>query len=252
VQAGVRFSFASATKVIVLGEASKLFVTEILRVPPERVQIINNGVPKPIIAREPMSRCAGTRRLFFLGNLSERKGVSDLLRALAASELAKHGSVDAVFAGGGDIKAYETLAAELGISSFTKFVGWADQIVAAKWMATADVLVLPSYDEGLPLVILEALGQGVAVICTPVGEIPHNLEHGVNAHFVPPGDIAALAKGIDKVLGDEAYRQELESRGLDLFLRKYALDQFSDSVAKVHLACFGAAARPVAKQGGGR
>ena len=67
-------------------------------------------------------------------------------------------------------------------------------------MAAADVLVLPSYDEGLPLVILEALAIAVAVVCTPVGEIPTALSNGVNAHFVKPGDVAGIAAGLHRTL----------------------------------------------------
>ena len=60
-------------------------------------------------------------------------------------------------------------------------------------MLAADALILPSYDEGLPLVILEALASGTPVICTPVGSIPEVLMHDETALFVPPGDQAQLA-----------------------------------------------------------
>ena len=245
VQAFVRWTFAKATRCIVLGKASQEFVVGTLKVPASRVEIVNNGVPEPTVARQPLSAQCGKRRVFFLGNLSERKGVSDLLKALSLSKLAKQGQIEAVFAGGGDIEGYTAKAHELGIDHFTRFVGWADQQTAATWMASSDALVLPSYDEGLPLVILEALANSVAVICTPVGEIPHNLMDGKEAHFVPPGNVLALADALDTVLGDTHYRQGLERGGRALFDRGFSLDQFADSVARVHLRSFGVAARPV-------
>jgi glycosyltransferase involved in cell wall biosynthesis len=248
VQAFVRWTFAKATCCVVLGKASQEFVVGTLKVPAQRVEIINNGVPEPTVARQPLSAQGGKRRMFFLGNLSERKGVSDLLKALAQSQLAQAGQIEAVFAGGGDIEGYSAKARELGIDGFTRFVGWCDQQQAATWMASSDALVLPSYDEGLPLVILEALANSVAVICTPVGEIHHNLVDGKEAHFVKPGDVQALAYGLDRVLGDADFRHLLEREGRALFDRGFSLDQFADSVARVHLSSFGVAARPVTLQ----
>lgn len=246
VQAAVRGVFSLATRCLVLGESGQRFVTQTLAVPPERVEIVVNGVPRQPTQRRPEPQGhSPRRRLVFLGNLSERKGVSDLLRALAQSQQAQQGHVEAVLVGGGDIAHYQTLAHSLGLQAQVQLVGWADQAQAAQHLAQADALALPSYDEGLPLVILEALGQGVAVIATPVGEIPQALQHGQDAWLVPPGDIAALAAGIDAVLGDDALRQRLEQRGLLLYEQRYALSRFADAVAAVHWRCFGRAARPV-------
>ena len=74
--------------------------------------------------------------------------------------------------GGGAVGAYRAMAQQLGIAGSVHFTGWLDQAAAAALLAEADALVLPAYDEGLPLVILEAMATGVPVICTPVGAIP--------------------------------------------------------------------------------
>lgn len=247
VRAFVRWTFARATLCVVLGKASYEFVIDELKIPPNHVQIINNGVPGPTVPRAPLSAQGEKGRVFFLGNLSQRKGVSELLTALSLSRLANEGRVEAVLAGGGDLAYYTALARELGIDHFTRFVGWADQQQAAQWMASSDVLVLPSYDEGLPLVILEALANGVAVICTPVGEIPHNLCDGRNALFVSPGDVQALADAIDKVLGEPDLRHALERHGRELFEAGFSLDHFANSIAISHKRCFGVAARPTSR-----
>lgn len=247
VRAFVRWTFARATRCVVLGKAAQDFVVRELAVPQARVEIINNGVPEPSLPRQPLSAQGARARVFFLGNLSERKGVSDLLQALSLSEQAAQGKVDVVFAGGGDVDAYTAKARQLKIDGFTRFVGWADQKQAAQWMASSDVLVLPSYDEGLPLVILEALAYGVAVICTPVGEIPFNLKDGHEALFVPPGDTRALAAALDRVLGQPEFRHALERHGHALYQRGFSLSHFSDSIADVHRRCFGVSARPVAR-----
>ena len=234
-----RWVFSLPATCLVLGGEAHRFVTEELRVPGNRVEVMINGVPEPSHDR----RKAGdspVQRVLFLGNLSERKGVSDLLQALALPgfDMAR---LEVTLAGGGDIAAYQAAALQLGIGGFVRFAGWSDQHQVSQLMAQTDVLVLPSYDEGLPLVILEALANGVAVVCTPVGEIPAVLSHGVTACFVQPGDAAGIAAGLQRILNDPVFRQTLEHNGRKLYEEKFSLNQFFVSLARIHQRHFGAA-----------
>lgn len=237
----VRTIFAQADRCVVLGPRYQRFVTETLRVPAARVDVVNNGVPRPTASRR--SDVPGRQPvILFLGNLLERKGVSDLLHALSSPSMQ---TLDwqAVFAGGGDVEGYRRKAAELGLADRANFVGWADQAKASALMSTADVLVLPSYDEGLPLVILEALANGVAVVCTPVGEIPDVFRHGETAHFVEPGDVPGIASALAHLISDGEYRRGLEARGHALYERQFSLDVFADRVGQLHRESFGLSAR---------
>lgn len=247
-QWAVRWTFSRATKVIVLGEAARAFVVQELRVPAERVCIVINGVPQPTVARRDTTALGRKKRLLFLGNLSERKGVSDLIAALAESHAAKQQDFEAIIAGKGDIANYQAKAKSAGVDNVIRFVGWADQAKAAMLMAEADLLVLPSYDEGLPLVILEALANGTAVICTPVGEIPNELVDGQEALFVQPGDVLGLANAIDRVFVNDALRAHLEKCGRQLFNKRFSLEMFADSIAQVHRESFSYASRNVSNR----
>lgn len=238
-----RWVFSLPTSCVVLGSAAQRFVTEELRVPPSRVEIIINGVPEPSHARR-QSDDHGVQQVLFLGNLSERKGVSDLLQALALPGF-DTARTEVILAGGGDVPAYQAQAQQLGIDGFVRFAGWSDQQEVARLMAQADVLVLPSYDEGLPLVILEALANGVAVVCSPVGEIPSVLDDGVNACFVQPGDVAGIAAALQRVLQEPAFRQELERNGRALYEQRFSLARFSASVANIHQRHFGLAGQAI-------
>uniref|UniRef100_UPI00398BBDE8 glycosyltransferase family 4 protein n=1 Tax=Polaromonas sp. YR568 TaxID=1855301 RepID=UPI00398BBDE8 len=137
---------------------------------------------------------------------------------------------------------------------FVRFAGWSDQQQVARLMARADLLVLPSYDEGLPLVILEALANGVAVVCSPVGEIPSVLTDGSNACFVQPGDVAGIAAGLRRVLQDGELRAALERNGRALYEQKFSIARFFSSVAHIHQRDFGVAGKPLrpapAQEGG--
>ena len=207
-QALTRRVFGLADCCVVLGEASRRFVTEELRVPADRVRVLINGVPEPSAARR---RPEELQRVLFVGNLSARKGVDELLQALAQPGFDAQ-RLQVSLAGGGDVAAYEKRAQALGLDSWVRFEGWADQARVGELMAQADVLVLPSHDEGLPLVILEALSHGLAVLCTPVGEIPDALQDGEHALFVAPGDVAGLARQLPRLLADAPLRQRSTKR----------------------------------------
>ena len=118
------------------------------------------------------------------------------------------------------------------------FLGWVEQTRAAELMASADVMILPSHDEGLPLSVLEALANSVAVICTPVGEIPTVLDDGVNALFVNPHDVQGIADALKKVMGDAALRARLEAAGRSAYENRFSLAHFSSQVATVHKNSF--------------
>ncbi len=238
-----RWVFSLPASVVVLGAAARRFVIEELDVPARRVEIVINGVPEPA-ARRTNREPGDLRRVLFLGNLSERKGLSDLLQAMAMPAL-RNLPMELVVAGGGDVAAYEAKARNLGVAGKVRFAGWCGQQQVADLMAQTDVLVLPSYDEGLPLVILEALAHGVAVVCTPVGEIPAVLTDGVTASFVDPGDVPGIADGLRHVLAEPELLQALGRNGRALYERQFSLSRFFASVARIHRRHFGIAGQPL-------
>lgn len=239
-QALLRWVFSLAHEVLVLGDASRDFVLNELRCDPARVHSVINGVPGPRVARRAESSRTHFR-ILFLGNLLERKGLSDLL--LAFSQMTTPATRwEATIAGGGDVENYRRKAQEMGLGDNVTFFGWARQDQASELLANADVLVLPSYDEGLPLVILEALANGVAVVCTPVGEIPSTLTDGREALFVQPGDVAGIAALLDRLILDPALRCALERAGQVFYKQSFSIEAFFLAVAAAHQRVFGASA----------
>lgn len=238
-----RWVFSLPDSCVVLGTTARRFVIDELRVPADRVEIVINGVPEPTQARRQVGADT-VQRVLFVGNLLERKGVSDLLQALSLPGF-DSARLEVAVAGGGDLAALRSKARKLGVDGFVHFHGWSDQQQVAHLMACADVLVLPSYDEGLPLVILEALANGVAVVCTPVGEIPSVLTDGVTACFVQPGDVAGIAAGLQRVLQQPALRETLERNGRALYERQFSLHRFFVNVARIHHRHFGIAGQPL-------
>jgi glycosyltransferase involved in cell wall biosynthesis len=232
----VRIAFGLPSACIALGQNAADFMAGELHVSPGKVRIVPNGVPEPALARA--ERSGDTFRLLFVGNLSERKGVTDLLQALASPALGRL-RVELTLAGGGPVEHYREQALRLGVGERTRFTGWASKEALERELAQADALVLPSYNEGLPLAILEALAQRVPVICTPVGEIPNYLTHGENALIVPRGAPEAIAAAVATLVEYPALGATLAQAGRRLYEERFSLASFATGIGAIHHQCFG-------------
>src|SRR5262249_16793891 len=98
--------------------------------------------------------------------------------------------------------------------------GLADRFVLAgfrsdlgRFLPHCDLVALPSYTEGLPVIVLEAFAAGVPVVATAVGGTPEVIEEGQCGYLVPPGDAAALVRRLSDLLGSESQRQAMGARG---------------------------------------
>jgi glycosyltransferase involved in cell wall biosynthesis len=236
-QAVTRWVFSLPSAVLVIGAAARRFVVGEMHVPPDRVEVVVNGVPGPDTIA-PRTRDGAMSRLLFVGRLCEAKGVSDLLQALAHPNL-DISRVRLTLAGNGEVAGYQANAKALGLGDAVQFAGWCDQERVSALLRDSDILVLPSHDEVLPLVVLEALAHGVAVVCTPVGELPSTLVDGVDALFVPRGDPAALAHALQELIDSPQVVEFLARNGRALYERQFSLESFCANIAEVHQRHFG-------------
>src|SRR5205814_3990716 len=125
--------------------------------------------------------------ILFLGKLAPSKGIFDLLEAVAALR-PDAADVRLVCAGDGDRIAVARYAERLGIADAVKFTGWVGPSGKRALLENAAVFALPSYDETLPMSVLEAMSAGVPVVASPVGGISEVVVDGVSGFLVAPGD----------------------------------------------------------------
>jgi glycosyltransferase involved in cell wall biosynthesis len=230
-------TFRGAEAVIVLGRQELEAVSQALNLSRERITVLHNAVPDPGPDPDRDSAPGKPCQLVFLGYLSARKGVPDLLKALA-SPAVRRLRWRATLAGGGPVDEYRSLAKDLGISDSVNFPGWVDEKSASELCAGADALVLPSYAEGLAMSVLEGLSHGLAVIATPVGAHSEVIEPEVSGILVPPGDVAALADALVRVIEDESLRNRLGSGARARFLEKFDVRRYAARLEQLHADLF--------------
>lgn len=207
----VRRIWQDAARVIAVGEPLRDLA--LLTWPEGRIEVIPNGVDvdrfRP--SESPQPKGAGASLLIMVvAQLIERKGLHHLIAALAQLPDSLQGRLRLSLCGTGPCKdALHRQAKEAGLAQQVEFAGLVpyDQVPAR--LQQADLFVLPSLQEGLPLSLLEAMACGLPVIATKVGGIPELVRDGTNGLLVPAGHVGALAEALTRLLADSLERQRM-------------------------------------------
>lgn len=192
-----------------------------------KLRIVHCGV-------EPERYRAGERdgtQLMFVGRLSAVKGVPVLLEAFAQARAARPDLQLTLVGDGPDRAALEAEAAGRGLTEAVSFTGYRSQAEVAGMLAQHDVLVLPSFAEGVPVVLMEAAAAAMPVIATAVGGVGELVRHDDTGLMVPPGDSAALSAAILRLMGDAEARARMGAAG-----RALVEEEFTAPVEAARLA----------------
>jgi glycosyltransferase involved in cell wall biosynthesis len=163
--------------------------------------------------------------LVFLARIEERKGFYNLMNIMP-SLVAQYPQCKLYVAGQGDIDAVQTLIADKGILNNVVVLGHINSEQKDSLLRKGHVLILPSFNEGLPMALLEAMAYGMVPVTTPVGGIPDLVTNGENGVLVAPGDEPALLQGIISLLASETHYKQMSVGAKlrvaqDFDLRKY-------------------------------
>lgn len=217
-QWAVRRSLEKADAVVVLSDSWRKFVLGVA--PKARITVINNYVSLPTGVSQT-KRERGFNVLF-LGVLGPRKGIYDLLDCWPEIVLAVPGA-RLLIGGNGEIETVRERVKALGIVGSVDLLGWVGGNQKLELLRNTDAFVLPSYNEGLPMSVLEAMSWGKPVVTTRVGGIPELVTHGRDGLLIDAGDKSALAEALIHLGLDPEYRSEIGTAG-----RQRIEDSFSD------------------------
>ncbi len=178
----------------------------------ENLHIVHCGVDPKQFESPRLARSSGSR-LVYVGRLAAAKGLPILLQSMAALRL-RHEDVRLTVVGDGvDRAELEDRAGSLGLSDRVDFVGYQSPAAVRQYLQSADVFVMSSFAEGVPVVLMEAMMTGLPVVATQIAGVSELVEDGVNGYLVPPSDVDALTDRIGQLLSDGELRRRLGDLG---------------------------------------
>jgi glycosyltransferase involved in cell wall biosynthesis len=228
----LRRMFAGATMFLCQGPAWQRFATKVLGFNLSSTSIVPNWSATPQLLaigskRGPVR--AEPVTLIFVGWVEVEKGVLELMDAFAEVSQTYECRLQVV-GGGNALAAMVERAEKMGVSHLVSFRGWlqGEELVTA--YALADVLVLPSWAEGLPNAMIEGMAAKLAVIVTSVGNVPQFVNDGEHALLISPRDTAGLVRAIERVLSDAELRSVISEGGYELARREFSLEPAVDRI----------------------
>lgn len=224
----IRYMFRRAAATITVSNDLKLWLAQISKSPD--TVIIHNPVCIPAIEHETVR---DQSKIVFLGRIEPAKGIIDLITAFQHLS-PNYPDLRLVIAGAGDTATAKKMAAELGIASKIDFPGWLAGATKSALLTTATIFVLPSYAEGMPMAVLEAMSHGTAVIASDVGGIPEAVHHGIEGLLVPPGNVVKLADAITLLLCNRELRERLGKAGQEAVRQRFSTASTSAALSNLY------------------
>lgn len=195
----------------------------------KKLTIVHCGVNPAGYGRRP--RRPYGKRILFVGRLTAVKGTLLLLDAVAAARSAHLDLTLTIIGDGQDRSKLEAKARALGLSDLVSFLGYQNQSAVAEQLEDADLLVLPSFAEGVPIVLMEAMASRLPVIASRVGGVQELVEHGVSGFVIPPGDVDELAASIVRLLDDPRLCASMGAAGRAKVEAEFSIRGQADALA---------------------
>ena len=183
-------------------------------------------------------------RLIFVGRLAAEKGIAGLLEALTLVSLEHRPSL--VIVGDGPLKAeLDAKVRQLGLGDLVTFLGRLSEADTLAEIARSDVLVLPSFMEGLPIVLMEAMALGKPVVATRVAGIPELVVDGETGLLFTPSHWIELAAKLSALATDDALRRRLGAAGPARIAREFDVNHSAVQLRDLFYRAAPSAARPL-------
>jgi glycosyltransferase involved in cell wall biosynthesis len=208
----ISWILAKQSVVIVLTDSWRIYIKSIS--PRASIQVLSNYVDLPALSENASKYNDTDVHLLFLGLVGMRKGVYDLLPAFRDA-ITKVPGLRLIIGGNGEVGQAKVLAAQLNIDDRVLFAGWVSGEDKINYLCQADIYILPSYNEGLPVSLLEAMSWQIPVISTRVGGIPELVRDGIDGLLVDAGDHAAISSAIIKLSQDAGLRRQMGKAARD-------------------------------------
>jgi glycosyltransferase involved in cell wall biosynthesis len=184
--------------------------------------------------RKRLGIAEGSSVLIFVGQLQRTKGIYELIEAFKLVH-DNYPELHLICVGNGiDAKPITAIVENTGIKKYVHLVGHRPPNEIPNWLSASDILVLPSWYEGLPNVVVEAMACSRPVIATCVGGVPEAVEDGKNGILIKRGDIKALAIAIEDLVGDPERCTDMGNVGRLITEKKFTWEKNAAEMAKIY------------------
>ena len=188
--------------------------------PKAKVEVLYNAVNVPQTNPYDLQ----SHNVLFLGRLGHRKGTYDLLEVIRKIDKELPSNVRFYLCGDGEVEEVKKKVEALGICHRIAHIGWIDGKQKEDFMKQSMMNVLPSYNEGLPMTILETMAHGIPNISTSIASIPEVLHDGENGFLITPGDVDTLCKRILQLIDDNSLRSRFSQESYKLVKCSFSLN----------------------------
>lgn len=192
----VRKVYGKCSRLIVLSKEWKEAVSQI--VPEDKIDVVENYC---ILPKEPYDTGRKPQQILFLGELGERKGCFDIPVILdKVRQICPQ--VHLIMAGDGQMEQVKAAFSMKDLLPCVDFPGWVRGEEKRKLLQESAVFLFPTYYEGMPMAVLEAMSYGMGIVTTETGGIPKLIRHGENGYMEPPGELDLIAEDVITLLQD--------------------------------------------------
>jgi glycosyltransferase involved in cell wall biosynthesis len=199
-----------------------------------KISIVHCGV-HPSRYKSSVTTSPG-KKILYVGRLEPVKGLLVLLESVA-SLIGRHPDMHLTVVGDGTARgAIEAEAERLALNEAVDFVGYKTQDEVADLLTQADMLVLPSFAEGVPVVLMEAMASSKPVIASRVAGVQELVHDGVNGFTVPAGDAVALANRINELFENPALGDSMGRSGRHMVEQEFDVEREAGLLAKLFVA----------------
>lgn len=232
----VKKVFDNFAKVIVLSDEWK---NKLLNFVPENKLVVIQNYCKPKseeFVNELIDERFEKKQVLFLGEIGKRKGGYDFADIVKAA-VKENPEISFIFGGSGskeDEKSIKDKIDALGVSSRVSFPGWVRNSEKEKLLKESGVFLLPSYQEGLPMAILDTMAYGLPIVSTNVGGIPWLVKNGENGYTFEPGDAEQIGKGIARLFQDAGFYRMCSLKSLEIATNNFGFDVHISNLEKVY------------------
>jgi glycosyltransferase involved in cell wall biosynthesis len=227
--------FSLIDTVVLLSKNQKIFFEKIIS--EEKIEIlpnfVNMGFFNPEINNSSKNNSGSIDVVFIGGEESKRKGIYDVIKSISLV-IKDVENINFVFIGRCNTDKVLNLIKKGSLDKFVSFKGYLSEEEKRIILSKSEIFVLPSYAEGLPIAILEAMSSGLAIISTKVGSIPETIKEGVNGYLISPGDYEELSKKIILLAKNKELLEKIRSNNVKLVEEKYDTKVMIHKIERVY------------------